>query len=175
MNDGIKMVLDLMEIAGITSPKCTGRSAIEVKKISEKDLLKKIGEEMIKYGNETGIKGYQRDGEGVKDCDGLFLIGIKKHDGAGLNCLACGHTCATMKIEKKEQYDGPNCSQRLIDLGIALGSAVKIASMLNVDNRIMYRIGIIVKKMGIMDCTVVYGVPLAVKNKNPFFDRMPIS
>ena len=39
-------------------------------------------------------------------------------------------------------FKGPNCMLRLLDLGIALGSAVKTAQIHNVDNRIMYRAGV---------------------------------
>ena len=61
-------------------------------------------------------------------------------------------------------------SLRLIDLGIAIGSAVKTASMLNIDNRVMYSIGIATEEMGIIEGKIL-GIPLSVKGKNMFFDR----
>jgi uncharacterized ferredoxin-like protein len=57
------------------------------------------------------------------------------------------------------------------DLGIALGSAVKTASIHNVDNRIMYRIGVVARKMGLMSSDTIIGVPLSATGKSPFFDR----
>ncbi|MFY9415198.1 MAG: ferredoxin domain-containing protein, partial [Tepidanaerobacteraceae bacterium] len=60
---------------------------------------------------------------------------------------------------------------RLVDLGIAVGSAVKTASMLNVDNRIMYRIGVVARKMKLIEGDVVLGIPLSATGKNIFFDR----
>jgi uncharacterized ferredoxin-like protein len=45
-------------------------------------------------------------------------------------------------------------------MGIALGSAVKTASMLNVDNRIMYRIGTVARAMKMVEWDFVMGVPL---------------
>jgi len=58
-----------------------------------------------------------------------------------------------------------------MDLGIALGSAVKLASDLSVDNRIMYTIGAAAKKSGLLDSDVIIGIPLSVSGKNIYFDR----
>ena len=59
----------------------------------------------------------------------------------------------------------------LVNLGIALGSAVKTASLHNVDNRIMYTIGVAAKELGIVDADFIIGIPLSVKAKNIYFDR----
>ena len=56
-------------------------------------------------------------------------------------------------------------------MGIALGSAVKTASMLNVDNRIMYRIGTVARAMKMVVWDFVMGIPLSATGKNIFFDR----
>ncbi|HDJ83739.1 MAG TPA: ferredoxin, partial [Desulfurococcaceae archaeon] len=64
-----------------------------------------------------------------------------------------------------------NTVMALVNLGIALGSAVKIASMLNVDNRIMFSIGIAAQKMNIIGADYVLGIPLSAKAKNIYFDR----
>ena len=66
---------------------------------------------------------------------------------------------------------GPVCAFRLLDMGIALGSAVKTASLLNVDNRIMYRIGVVARLIRIVDWDFVMGIPLSATGKNIFFDR----
>lgn len=58
-----------------------------------------------------------------------------------------------------------------MNLGIALGSAVKTASMHNIDNRIMYSAGVAARRMGLVDWDVAMGVPLAIGAKNIFFDR----
>ncbi|MDZ7761763.1 MAG: DUF2148 domain-containing protein [Desulfovermiculus sp.] len=69
------------------------------------------------------------------------------------------------------EFQGPICSFRHLDLGIALGSAVKTASMFNVDNRIMYRIGVAARDMATVEWELVMGIPLSVSGKNIFFDR----
>ena len=61
---------------------------------------------------------------------------------------------------------------KLIDLGIALGSAVKVASDLNIDNRIFYSAGRAAIQSGIMKADEVQGIPIAIKGKNIFFDRI---
>jgi uncharacterized ferredoxin-like protein len=60
---------------------------------------------------------------------------------------------------------------RHLDFGIALGSAVKTAQMMNADNRIMYRIGVTARDAGIVDWDFVMGIPLSATGKNIFFDR----
>jgi len=58
-----------------------------------------------------------------------------------------------------------------MDLGIALGSAVKVASDMNVDNRMMFTIGAAAKALGMLDADVIIGIPLACSGKNIYFDR----
>lgn len=60
---------------------------------------------------------------------------------------------------------------KLIDLGIAIGSAVKVASELNIDNRIMYSVGLSAMEMGLLKADDIQGIPLSIKGKNIFFDR----
>jgi len=44
--------------------------------------------------------------------------------------------------------------------------------MLNVDNRIMYRIGTAAKRLNqLPEATVIMGIPLSAKGKNIYFDR----
>ena len=91
-----------------------------------------------------------------------------------IDCGACGIGCDKLQPElrKGRDFTGPNCMLRLLDLGIALGSAVKTASLHNIDNRIMYRAGAIALKLGLIkDVQVAIGIPLAITGKNIYFDR----
>ena len=56
-------------------------------------------------------------------------------------------------------------------MGIALGSAVKTAGMMNVDNRIMYRVGVVARELELIDADFVMGIPLSVTGKSIYFDR----
>ena len=50
---------------------------------------------------------------------------------------------------------------KALDLGIPLGLAAKTASMLNVDNRIMYHVGTAAVKLKLLpEPTVVIGIPV---------------
>ena len=69
-------------------------------------------------------------------------------------------------------FEGPTCLFKALDLGIALGSAVKTASILNVDNRIMYRVSTAAKRLNYMpEASTIMGIPLSVRGKNIYFDR----
>jgi uncharacterized ferredoxin-like protein len=169
--EGIETVAELMAISARTAPKAKGEDYI-VTKILSKEEIQHLGDEMIRFGEEINSKGYIRDGKNVKDSQALILIGLKNHPPLGTDCGACGFSCNSIKIGKnKGKFLGPNCIKRIVDLGIALGSAVKTASIHNIDNRIMYRAGHIARKIGMIDANVVYGIPLSVSGKNIYFDR----
>jgi uncharacterized ferredoxin-like protein len=51
-------------------------------------------------------------------------------------------------------------------------SAVKVASDLNIDNRIFNTAGQAAIQTGIMKADEVQGIPIAIKGKNIFFDRI---
>jgi uncharacterized ferredoxin-like protein len=129
---------------------------------------------MVKFGERSGKKDFDRDAKGVAQSGAVLLIGLNNARTVGLDCGACGYPdCKTFENQAKQQqeFSGPTCAFRLLDMGIALGSAVKTASMLNVDNRIMYRIGTVAREMGLVDWDFVMGIPLSATGKNIFFDR----
>ncbi|RUM33553.1 MAG: hypothetical protein DSY33_04190 [Archaeoglobus sp.] len=171
--EAVKLSAYLMAISARTAPKAKGEDDIEIVYI-DGDEKNRISEEMIKIGKEKGIYGFVRDGESLKLSEAILLIGVFGCKPVKLNCGACGMSCEDLeKAEKVEgkDYRGPNCAFKLIDLGIAVGSAVKFASIVNVDNRIMYRIGTVARKLGYAKADVVLGIPLSCTGKNPFFDR----
>ena len=132
----------LMITAARTAPKARGDDAIITAILTEEDKAR-LADKMENIGRE-------RDSRDVRDADAVVLIGVK-----------CGEPSEALWLFKL----------KLIDLGIALGSAVKIASILNVDNRIMYSVGLAAKEMGIIEGDEIVGVPLSIKGKNIFFDR----
>ena len=173
MMEGIEIVVKLMAIAAKTAPKTRGDDSILTKILLE-DELKPLAESMIQYGERTGKKNFDRDGRNVLKSGAVLLIGIKDGVTCGLDCGACGFPdCNTLMNQKpcEGEFRGPACAFRLLDMGIALGSAVKAASDLNVDNRIMYRIGAVARDMRLVDWDFVMGIPLSVNAKNIYFDR----
>jgi len=171
MDDAVKLVAELMAISARTAPKAVGKDFLEIKVVTG-EQVRELGEIMLKFAEERGIANFKRDGNNVLASQAVVLIGLKDHPPAGLNCGACGFDCEGFKEQHFEKdFEGPNCTYRVLDLGIAIGSAVKTASMHNVDNRVMYRIGVAAKRAGMMDSKVVMGIPLSATGKNIYFDR----
>ncbi|AIY90612.1 ferredoxin domain-containing protein [Geoglobus acetivorans] len=163
----------LMALTAQTAPKSKGEDDVEIAVIEgeEKD---RIVEKMLEMA-ESREKNFVRDAESVKKADAILLIGVYGSKTLGLGCGACGfESCrAFEEFERKEgkDFSGPNCAFKLIDLGIAIGSAAKLASILGADTRVMYRIGTAARKLGLAKSDVVMGIPVSVTAKNPFFDR----
>jgi uncharacterized ferredoxin-like protein len=171
--DAIHVVAKLMEISAITAPKSRGENFVQTR-VLKKEALQDLADAMIAFGSRTGKKDFDRDGKNVAQSDAVVLIGIQDAKPLGLNCGACGFAdCSSLKNKDKavSEFIGPTCAFRLLDMGIALGSAVKTASMLNVDNRIMYRIGAAARQMHLVDWDFVMGIPLSVTGKSIYFDR----
>ena len=171
--EGIEIVAELMKVSAVPAPKTMGKNFVQTQ-ILKGNILKKIAEAMLAYGEKTGKKDFDRDSKNVANSESVMLIGIKDADVVGLNCQACGFTgCKELGEQKKTEgeFKGPICAFRLLDMGIALGSAVKTAGIHNVDNRIMYRVGVVARDMGIVNWDFVMGIPLSITGKNIFFDR----
>jgi uncharacterized ferredoxin-like protein len=166
----LRMVAQLMAISARTAPKAAGQDFV-VSKIIEGDDLKRLAQKMFEFGERTGKGNFDRDGANVRNSDALLLIGLKDAKTPGLNCGACGFDKCLKPNTHVGEFKGPQCAYRLLDMGIALGSAVKTASLLNVDNRIMYRIGVVAREMGLIDADVVVGIPLSATGKSIYFDR----
>jgi len=173
--EGIMHVARLMLISARTAPKSGGEDDVFTVIVSEAEK-ERLADEMEKIGEERQIAGFQRDARNVRDSGLVVLVGVKGTKKYGLNCGACGYvSCDEFeKAEKKggQDFVGPTCVFKSLDLGIALGSASKTASMLNVDNRIMYRIGTAAKRLNMLpESTVIMGIPLSAKGKSIYFDR----
>lgn len=106
------------------------------------------GEEKDKLTEEL-LRKRPRDGWSLQQSSVVVLIGVKIPE------------------------DTPERRQniKLMDLGIAIGSAAKTAMIHNADNRIMASAGNIAKAMGFLDADHVLAIPLAATGKNAFWDR----
>lgn len=140
--EAVLNVAKLMIVAARTAPKAKGEDNIKAVIV--------IGDEMDELANTMEKIGRVRDSKNVRQSSVVVLLGVDFG---------------------KPIDEWINFEAKLIDLGIALGSAVKVASELNVDNRIMYSIGRAAMKMGLMKADEVQGIPLSIKGKNIFFDR----
>jgi len=165
----------LMLISARTAPKSAGIDDVLAIIVygEEKDAIAGKMEEMAE---ERKIEGFRRDAKNVRDSEAVVLIGVRGSKSFGLNCGACGYeSCKEFDDAQKnfgEDFVGPMCLFKALDLGIALGSAVKTASLLNVDNRVMYRVGTVALKLNLLpEATVVMGIPVSAKGKSIYFDR----
>ena len=172
---GLLRAAELMMLSCRTAPKSGGVDDVDTVLVtgSEKD---KIAAEMEKMADERKIDGFKRDADNLKRSEALLLVGANGKKSFGLSCGACGHsTCQEFDATARTMgldFEGPTCVFKAIDLGIALGSAVKMAGNLNVDNRIMYRAGTAAKRLGYLTgSTVVMAIPISASGKNIYFDR----
>ncbi len=173
IDEGIIQVAAMMEIAARTAPKSKGEDFIEIMTIAGRKV-KELADAMIKFGKEKNKSNFDRDAANVAASRAVVIIGLNNSTSLGLNCGACGyHDCDAFNRAKQVDVEflGPLCSYRLIDLGLAVGSAVKTAQIFNVDNRIMYRIGVAARWMGLVDWDYLLGIPLSATGKNIYFDR----
>ncbi|MFH1621939.1 MAG: DUF2148 domain-containing protein [Candidatus Omnitrophota bacterium] len=194
----IKTAIDLISISIRTAPKSGGQDDVVFLSASNKQK-NKIAQKMIQIGREKSkgklnkavreaIKtSWVSDANTVKNSQALILIGVRGKKSFGSNCTGCGFkNCAEFYAHnfknRQNSVLGPFCMFKIWDLGIATDSAAKTASLLNVDNRIMYRIGIAVLQLRLMhskkdknipsQIAPILGLPLSISGKNIYFDRL---
>jgi len=178
--EAILTAAGLIMAAITTSPKARGVSSVCSVLIQgeEKERLAKAMEDHAprkSFNQEI----FPRDANIIRSSEAILLIGVKgsmpKKPEKPLNCGACGHsTCAEfIRAGKKqgEDFFGPLCAFQVMDLGIALGVAAKLAAELNIDNRLMYSAGAAAMTLGLLEADMVIALPLSISEKNIFFDR----
>jgi len=175
--DGLLTAAKLMAVSARTAPKTRGLDSVKTLILHEPKELEKLAASMEDISGEDPerLAFFKRNAGHIRQSAAVVLIGVTgepKRIADPLNCGACGMDCPGMvKANKKDwgMMRGPMCHMQSIDLGIALGSAVKTASELNIDNRIMYSIGASARRIKLMDADLVIGIPLAAAGKNPYF------
>ncbi|TYO97329.1 ferredoxin domain-containing protein [Desulfallas thermosapovorans] len=164
-------VAELMAVSARTAPKCLGQDYLDIQVLSGDDL-QRLADEMDKFGRETGKVNFDRDAENIRHSEAVLFVSLRENVPLGLDCGACGHEqCAQLESRQGPDFLGPLCAWRVMDLGIALGSAAKTAGILNVDNRVMYRPAVVAKKMGLVKGAIVCAIPISATSKNIYFDR----
>jgi len=167
----------LMAASARTAPKTRGLDSVKTLILDGDDELERLAKAMEeRYRDDPDrLSFFKRNAEDVRKSMAVVLIGVTgepKRVESPLNCGACGKNClATLKAKKVDSGDarGPMCLFQGIDLGIALGSAVKAASDYNVDNRIMYSVGVAARRLKLLDADLIIGIALSVTGKNVYF------
>ena len=138
-------VAKLMLVAARTAPKARGLDTIVAAILGREDK-DKLADEMERAGKEKNLPTRVRDAGNVRNSELIVLIGVGYEEGVPREL-------------------------KLVDLGIALGSAAKVAGDLNVDSRIMRSVGEAAENLKLLQADYVVGIPISIKGKNIFFDR----
>ena len=181
-HEAVRTVANLMAAAARTAPKGRGVDAIRAMVIDGEDIetLARTMEEVAPGRPDIVTNSIRRDARNVRNSQCVVLIGVSgapKKPEFPLDCGGCGFkTCANLihareKAGTRTDYFGPTCVFASMDLGVALGSAAKVASDHNIDNRLMFTVGIAAAKLKWPDADVIIAIPLSTKGKSIYFDR----
>ncbi len=163
-------VANLICLAARTAPKARGIDRIVTKIVTEENEKEAIASKMeeIARTQPKVAKIFSRDVGNLRQAPVIVLIGSK----LGTMELDCGY-CGFSSCEELKNNGKARCSYVASDLGIALGSAVSVAGLHHVDNRIMYSIGYAAQQLALLgeEVKLIYAIPLSATGKNIFFDR----
>ncbi|AFK50928.1 Ferredoxin domain containing protein [Thermogladius calderae 1633] len=156
ISEGILEAARLMAVAAKTAPKARGVDNVVTALVTDRGEIERLASKMEELAPVYG-EFFRRDAESVRASKAVFLVGCR--------LLKLG-----LETPKRWGLDADlvNC---LVNLGIAIGSAVKTAQILNVDNRVMFSVGVAAQELGLIQADVVYGIPLSATSKNIYFDR----
>ena len=186
--DGLRQVAKLCAMAAMTAPKSGGQlflkgatPFIETVIVEDKATLKRLADWLRERGNQHKEAIWHRDADTAEKLDVVLFIGLAHWYPPQYDCGACGYgTCAEFlqarPQHKKEgssewEFEGPICQLRCIDLGIAMGSAAKTASMHNIDTRCQTRIAAAARHLKIIEADLAVALSMSVSHKNIFFDK----
>ncbi len=186
--EAITNVARLCAVAAMTAPKSGGqlflkgsKPFIETTIVSDKETLRKLAAWLRERGRKVKNPIFFRDADTAEKVDLILFIGLKEWYPPMYDCGACGYgTCEEFlrsthahrgEASKDWEFLGPICQLRCIDLGIAVGSAAKLAGMNNIDARCQTRVAAAARHLGIIKSDLAVALSMSVTHKNIFFDR----
>jgi uncharacterized ferredoxin-like protein len=186
--EALRSVANLCAVAAMTAPKSGGqlflkgsKPFIETVIVDDKDTLHRLADWMREQGTQLAEPIWFRDADTAEKLDLVLFVGLAKWYPPVYDCGACGYgTCAEFLVAAKRhhtpesenwQFSGPICQLRAVDLGIAVGSAAKIASMNNIDCRCQTRIAGAARHLHIIEADLAVALSMSVTHKNIFFDK----
>jgi uncharacterized ferredoxin-like protein len=184
----LRHTAQLCAAAAMTAPKSGGqlflkgaRPFIETVIVEDRETLIRLAAWLRERGRKLKAPIWFRDADTAEKLDLALFIGLAKWYPPVYDCGACGYaTCAEFLRAREHnpvagsedwEFPGPICQLRCIDLGIAVGSAVKIASMNNIDARCQTRIAAAARHLGVIQADLAVAVSMSVSHKNIFFDK----
>ena len=190
--DALRSVAKLCAVAAMTAPKSGGqlflkgsKPFIETVIVEDREMLHRLAEWLRARGSQLKDPIWFRDADTTQKLDVVLFIGLAKWYPPLYDCGACGYaTCAEFlraapayRVEGSADWEfpGPICQLRCVDLGIAVGSAAKVASLHNVDARCQTRIAAAARHLGMIQADLAVALSMSVSHKNIFFDKkMPM-
>ena len=186
--DGLRNVAKLCAVAAMTAPKSGGqlflkgsKPFIETVSVEDRETLHLLAEWLRARGTKLKQPIWFRDAETAEKLDLVLFIGLASWYPPVYDCGACGYaTCdeflraaPAYRAEDSDEWEfpGPICQLRCVDLGIAVGSAAKVASMNNVDSRCQTRIAAAARHLGFIQSDLAVALSMSVTHKNIFFDK----
>lgn len=184
----LRNVAQLCAVAATTAPKSGGqlftkgaKPFIETVIVEERTDLNRVAEWLRARGTQLKDPIWFRDADSTDKLDLVLFIGLAKWYPPLYDCGACGYaTCAEFlraapkhHTEGSENWEfpGPICQLRAIDLGIAVGSAAKVASLNNIDARCQTRIAAAARHLGLIEADLAVALSMSISHKNIFFDK----
>ena len=186
--EALQHVAQLCAVAAMTAPKSGGqlflkgaKPFIETVILEDRDTLKRLADWLRARGTALKDPIWFRDADTAEKLDLVLFIGLAKWYPPVYDCGACGYpTCAEFlraapkyHVEGSDdwEFSGPICQLRCVDLGIAVGSAAKTASLNNVDARCQTRIAAAARHLGVIQADLAVALSMSVSHKNIFFDK----
>lgn len=187
-SEALRNVAQLCAVAAMTAPKSGGqlflkgsKPFIETVIVEDQETLYRLADWLRIRGEKLQQPIWMRDAATTERMDLVLFIGLAKWYPPVYDCGACGFaTCAEFLVAREHskpvgmddwEFPGPICQIRAIDLGVAVGSAAKVASMNNVDARCQTRIAAAARHLGVIQADLAVALSMSVSHKNIFFDR----
>ncbi len=188
--EALHQVAQLCAVAAMTAPKSGGqlflkgsKPFIETVIIEDRPTLDRLAGWLRERGKKVNNPLWERDADTTEKLDLVLFIGLAKWYPPVYDCGACGYaTCAEFLRAREHaqpegmedwEFPGPICQLRCIDLGVAVGSAAKVASLNNIDTRCQTRIAAAARHLGVIQADLAVALSMSVSHKNIFFDRAP--
>ena len=188
---GLRQVASLCAVAAVTAPKSGGQlflkgspPFVETVVVDDAPTRERLAEWMRERGRSTRNPLWERDAATAERTQLHLFIGLADWYPPVYDCGACGYaTCAEFLNARNSppatagspdwEFAGPVCQLRCVDLGIAVGSAVKVASLHNVDTRCQTRVAAAARHLDLLRADLAVCISMSATHKNIFFDRPP--
>jgi uncharacterized ferredoxin-like protein len=184
----LREVARLCAVSAMTAPKSGGQlflkgshAFIETVILDDRGTLSRLAEWLRARGRRLGKAIWFRDADTAETLDCVLFVGLAKWYPPVYDCGACGYATCAEFLRARPQYQdegssdwefaGPICQLRCVDLGIAVGSAAKTASLHNVDARCQTRLAAAARHLGVIQADLAVALSMSITHKNVFFDK----